>query len=287
VVDGRPAGFVQQITALPDVAPERLAPPGGLGAVLARLAAVTRLPFVTASVLPVLFGLALAAWAGAAFSWAAGLLATLAVFLLHLGANTANDWYDGRSGCDAQNLDYVAPFSGGSRAVSFGLVSERGLAGIAVACFALGSAAGVGLVVGWAPALLWVGLAGAFLGFAYSAPPLRLAARRGLGEAAIFLSFGPLLTLAGFAAGGALPTWGAALAGIPAGLWTTGILWVNEIPDCAGDRAAGKWNLVAVLGRRRARVGVPVLLGLGHLAVVALGLVGLTASLIAAGLLGG
>ena len=40
-----------------------------------------------------------------------------------------------------------------------------------------------------------IGLIGLFLGYFYTARPIRLASRRGLGEIAIFLAFGPLLTL--------------------------------------------------------------------------------------------
>lgn len=275
LAEGRAVGFTLEPTPLEWIAPESLAPPEGLGATLGRFAAITRLPFVTASVLPVLLGLAVAAWAGAAFAWLPAVLAVLATLLLHLGANTANDWFDWKGGADAVNKEAIPPFSGGSRALPMGLISERGLLVLIAACFGLGGLCGLGVVLLGNPGLLAIGAAGALLGFAYSAPPLRLVARRGLGELAIFLAFGPLLTLAGYAAAGAPLTWGAALVGAPAGLMTTGILWVNQIPDCAGDRAAGKWNLVAVLGRRRARWGLPVLLGLSHAVMLALVLTGL------------
>jgi 1,4-dihydroxy-2-naphthoate octaprenyltransferase len=273
--EGAPAGFTLESTPLQGVAPERLAPRAGPGTALARFVAITRLPFVSASVLPVVLGLAVAAWTGAPFAWIPAVLAVLATLLLHLGANTANDWFDWKGGADAVNRDAIPPFSGGSRALPMGLITERGLLLLIVGCFALGGLCGLGVVLLGNPWLLAIGAAGALLGFAYSAPPLRLVARRGLGELAIFLAFGPLLTLAGYAAGGAPLTWAAALVGLPSGLVTTAILWVNQIPDCAGDRAAGKWNLVAVLGRRRARLGLPVLLGLAHLASIALAFAGL------------
>ncbi len=275
----RPVGFQQQATLLEGVEVASLELPSNPGSELGRWAAITRLPFVTASLAPVALGLALAAWAGQPLGWIPGILALLATLLLHLGANVSNDWYDRRSGTDALNLDYVAPFSGGSRVVELGLVSERGQLIAMIVTFALGALAGLVLVLGWAPGLLWVGLAGAFLGFCYTAPPLRLVARRGLGELSIFLAFGPLLTLAGYAASGAPLSWSAALVGVPAGLWTTGILWVNQIPDVAGDRAAGKWNLVASIGRKHAASHLPVVLGLGHLATILLVVAGLLPAL--------
>jgi len=275
VEDGRPTGFVQEASLLEGVAPDSLMPVRSLGSELQRFVAITRLPFVTASVLPVMLGLAVASWAGVGFSWAAAVLVVLAVLFLHLGSNTINDWFDWRSGSDAMNTDFVAPFSGGSRAVPMGLISDRGLLGLSLGLFAAGLTAGLLVLAVGSPWLLAVGLTGAALGFFYSVGPVRLVARRGLGEVAIFLAFGPLLTLAGYAAGGAPLAWAGALVGVPTGLWTTCILWVNCIPDCPGDQASGKWNLVATLGRRRARWGLPILLGAGHVATVLLVVFGL------------
>jgi 1,4-dihydroxy-2-naphthoate octaprenyltransferase len=263
VEDGRPTGFVQELSPLEGVDPVK------------RAATIVRLPFVTASVLPALLGLAVAAWAGVAFSWIAGVLVVLSVALLQLGSNTINDWFDWKSGTDKANKDYVAPFSGGSRTIELGLISEGGMLRLALALFTGGLAAGLAVLLIGSVWLLAIGLAGAALAFFYSVGPVRLVARRGLGELAIFLAFGPLITLAGYAAGGASLAWAGALVGVPAGLWTTGILWVNQIPDCEGDRASGKWNLVATLGRRDARWGLPILLGAGHLATVLLVVFGL------------
>jgi 1,4-dihydroxy-2-naphthoate octaprenyltransferase len=49
-------------------------------------------------------------------------------------------------------------------------------------------------------------------------------------------------------------------AGLPIGLLTAAILWINQFPDVAGDAQAGKRNLVVVLGRRRARWGYLLLM---------------------------
>jgi 1,4-dihydroxy-2-naphthoate octaprenyltransferase len=272
VEDGRPTGFVQELSVLEGVDPASLAPTIHP---VKRAVAIVRLPFVTASVLPALLGLAVAAWAEVPFSWLAAVLVVLTVALLQLGSNTINDWFDWKSGTDQANTDYVAPFSGGSRTIALGLISEGGMLRVALGLFAAGLVTGGAVLLVGSPWLLAVGLAGAALAFFYSVGPVRLVARRGLGELAIFLAFGPLITLAGYAAGGAPLAWIGALVGIPAGLWTTGILWVNCIPDCEGDRAAGKWNLVATLGRRNARWGLPVLLLGGHLATVSLVLTGL------------
>ena len=47
-------------------------------------------------------------------------------------------------------------------------------------------------------AIIIIGTIGSLLAYFYTAEPLRLSARKGLGELTIFLTFGPLLTLGSF-----------------------------------------------------------------------------------------
>ena len=96
-------------------------------------------------------------------------------------------------------------------------------------------------------------------GYFYTARPLRLVARRGLGEIAIFLAFGPLLTLGtGFAIfnGDFVNSdhfFNCILMGIPMGLLTTNILLINEFPDMKSDAKTGKNHLVVTFGKKFSR----------------------------------
>ena len=103
--------------------------------------------------------------------------------------------------------------------------------------------------------LFWYGASGAVGGFFYTAPPFKLAARRGLGEVSIGLLFGPILTMGAVFALTGVHSWDAFLLGIPMGLLTTAILWINQFPDTPSDIATGKIHLVATLGIRNARWG--------------------------------
>ena len=49
--------------------------------------------------------------------------------------------------------------------------------------------------------------------------------------------------------------------GVPMGLLTTAILWINEFPDAEGDALAGKNHLVVTLGKSAARYGYAMLVG--------------------------
>lgn len=145
--------------------------------------------------------------------------------------------------------------------MELGLISEKGV--LNVGLVSLGLAFGFGLTVMFfskQPLLILFGLAGAFSAYFYTAPPLRLVARKGLGELLIGLNFGPLMTAGTVLALTGRVAWEDFVIGLPVGLLTTAILWINQFPDEIADRKSGKHNLVVVLGIERARWGYLTLL---------------------------
>lgn len=201
----------------------------------------TRLPFLSATAVPVLLGIAVAARGGAFDPWLA-LLTVVGAALAHLSINVSNDIFDTLSGADAANVN-PTPFSGGSRVLLYDLLTMRQLIGVAVALF-LG-AAGVGLLLVWitgSMTLLVIGLVGFGLGLTYTAPPLKLV-YRGLGEMAVALGFGPVMLLGSYVVQTGSLSWEAAVASVPVAILVAMILYVNEIPDRVGDAAAGKRTL--------------------------------------------
>jgi len=113
---------------------------------------------------------------------------------MHIAANTFNDYFDWKAGTDKVNNSYFLPYSGGSRSIELGLISEKALFRVALVSLLISGALGVALAVISGPLVLLFGLMGAFSSYYYTAPPLRLAARRGLGELVVGLNFGPLAT---------------------------------------------------------------------------------------------
>lgn len=235
---------------------------------------ITRAPFLTATLIPVLLGGALAAQARA-FDGGLFALALVGALALHVAANTWNDLFDWRSGTDQANNDYFLPFSGGSRSIELGLITERGLSIVAWCAALVAIGCGAALAFFGTPWVLGVGAAGGLLGFFYTAPPLRLSARRGLGELAVTLAFGPLLVLGVFVAVTGRLDGMAALAGLPLGLLTANILLINEFPDAKSDALTGKNHLVVTFGARGARVLYALILAtavLSHVGMVIAGL---------------
>lgn len=236
---------------------------------LLRWLVITRAPFLTAALTPVVLGLV---WVGSIMGFdVPALHATIAavgVLLLHLASNVMNDYYDVKSGTDGANTAYFVQYSGGSRAVEMRLIDLAGTKRVGLTLMAM--ALGLGLYLTWAvgTGVLILGLIGLAIGYFYTAPPLRLVARRGLGELSIGLAFGPLITL-----GMAYVCTGQYLlealwAGVPAGLLTTNILLINQVPDAAGDAVTGKNHLVVTFGAKAA-VWIYAIILCGALAVTA------------------
>ena len=245
--------------------------------------AITRVPFTSASIFPMLAIAAYYAGLGdSLFSVTSLLLAVFGVLLLHLSSNVFNDYFDVSDGTDEANNEYFQPggaaITGGSRAIELGIITLNKtktvatsllLASLLVAGFLFYNIYQVTGATSNVEGALAVGLSGLFLGYFYTARPLRLVARRGLGELAIFLAFGPLLTLGtGYAISsetiGFLSSEFYMLLslGVPFGFLTTNILYINQFPDAESDAKTGKNHLVVTLGKKAARWGYLVILSL-------------------------
>jgi 1,4-dihydroxy-2-naphthoate octaprenyltransferase len=214
----------------------------------------TRLPFLTATIVPVLLGILIAASDGA-FDLLSAILTIIGAAFVQLAINVSNDVFDSAQGADDANVT-PTKFSGGSRVIQYGLVSFRQMATLATAFYAAAAAIGLLLLaLRGSTALLVIGVVGFVVGLGYTAPPLKLV-YRGLGEIAVALGFGPLMLLGAYVVQtrGAL-SWEPFVASIPIALLVALILYVNEIPDRRGDARAGKRTLPVRFSRSAVLTG--------------------------------
>jgi 1,4-dihydroxy-2-naphthoate octaprenyltransferase len=260
--DGQQIGYCGVTEVLENVDPAQVAPNISLMTRIFTWLVITRAPFLTAIIVPILVGAAWVAYTtqGQPFPALPFWLTLLAGIAMHIAANTFNDYFDWKAGTDKVNNSYFLPYSGGSRSIELGLISEKALFRVAMVSLLISGALGVALAVISGPMVLLFGLLGAFSSYFYTAPPLRLAARRGLGELVVGLNFGPLATAGTVYALTGQVSLVDFLVGVPIGLLTTAILWINQFPDEQADRQTGKINLVVVLGARQARWGYLLLL---------------------------
>jgi len=235
----------------------------------------TRLPFLTATLVSVLLGLAIAA-GDAPFRWGLAIATLIAACAVHLGLNVANDVFDTLSGVDAANVT-PTPFSGGSRVIVYGLLSTTQMIALCAACYGVGLGIGLYLAVerGFWP-LVAIGAAGAFVSLAYTAPPLRLV-HRGLGEIAVALGFGPIMTVGAYYVEAQRFSWEALYASLPVGILIALVLYVNEIPDRRGDARAGKRTLPVRLTRETVIAGYGGAVALAFALIAVGAVVGITA----------
>ncbi len=234
----------------------------------------TRLPFLSATIIPVVLGIAIAARQGS-FDLLTALLTVVGAACVQLGLNVANDVFDTAQGADDANVT-PTQYSGGSRVIQYGLVSFRQMAGIATVFYVLAGVVGLALLaIRGSTELLVIGVVGFVVSLGYTAPPLKFV-YRGLGEIAVAIGFGPLMLLGAYVVQtrGAL-SWEPFVASLPVALLVALILYVNEIPDRRGDARAGKrtlpvrWSKAAVIaGYRGAAVAAYLILAVGVVAGV-------------------
>ncbi|NQW29866.1 MAG: UbiA family prenyltransferase [Ignavibacteria bacterium] len=214
---------------------------------------ITRAPFLTAALTPTFIGLAYSSGVvGIPIVWTHAILAILGVAFLHLASNVFNDYFDVKNGTDAANSKYFVQYSGGSRAIEMRLIDLKGTRNVAIGLAIAALVIGVYLTSVVGTGVLVIGTIGLFLGFFYTAPPIRLVARHGLGEIVIGLAFGPLITMGMHYVLTSAYSWEAFLFGIPAGLLTTNILVLNQVPDEEGDASTGKNHLIVTFGKKSA-----------------------------------
>ncbi len=234
----------------------------------------TRLPFLTATIVPVALGILIAASQGS-FDLVAAVLTIIAASFVQLGLNVANDVFDTILGADDANVT-PTQFSGGSRVIQYGLVSLRQMATISTVFYVLAGLIGLVLLATYgSTALLVIGVVGFIVSLGYTAPPLKFV-YRGLGEIAVAFGFGPLMLVGAYVVQtrGTL-SWEPFAASIPVALLVALILYVNEIPDRRGDARAGKRTLPVRFSRGAVIAGYNVAAAAAYVSLVVGVVVGL------------
>jgi 1,4-dihydroxy-2-naphthoate octaprenyltransferase len=238
--------------------------PDALANPVKRYLLATRPAFLTIALAGCLLGFASAL--ESAFSWPLAVLTLLLAIATQAGVNVFNDYYDHLNGTDAVNVDRLFPFTGGSRFIQNGVMSPRQMLVYALVLFGAVIAGGLWLIATRGSGLFWIGIAGLLIGWAYSAPPLKLNSR-GLGEICVAAGFLLIVAGADFVQRGtmSLTPW---LIGLPYALLVTNILYVNQFPDRNADLQAGKRHWVVRLEPSVAARGYRLILALAVLVQV-------------------
>jgi 1,4-dihydroxy-2-naphthoate octaprenyltransferase len=216
--------------------------PSRAGAVL--LAA--RPKTLTAALVPVLVGTALAAALGAAIRWDLALAALAGAGAIQIGTNLYNDLLDHERGADTHAR------LGPVRVTQAGLLAPWQVRLAAAASFLVAVACGIPLVLAGGWPILTLGLLSLLFGYAYTGGPFPLA-YHGLGElfVLIFFGFGAVGGTFWLHAGRLAPE--VAVAAIQIGCLACALLTINNLRDVEEDARSRKHTLVVRLGPRFGR----------------------------------
>lgn len=226
-----------------------------------------RAPFFTASIIPVILGAVLAWHENPSFYWQGLWLTLLGILFIHAGINLANDYFDHCSGCDEANI-HPTSFSGGSRVIQEKEISAGSVFFAAVSFCVSGGIIGLYLNhLSGSNVILVLGMIGVFLGFFYAAKPFRIV-YGGFGELAVGIGFGVLIVLGAYYVQSRHLSLRALFVSLPVAILVALVLFINEFPDYAADKAVGKKTLVVILGKNKAMALYHILLAANYLVIL-------------------
>lgn len=204
-----------------------------------------RAPSLSATLMPCVAAALLGSLEGGVMAPLRALFAALGVLAVQTGVNLMNDVEDDDRGIDGPGR------LGGSGVLQDGSLEAGTLRRVAWLAFGVGGLLGLPALIAEPVLLGVVGLA-ALGAWGYSAGPgLKY---RALGDVAVVLLCGPLLTVGFAVAAFGQASWANVALGLTFGFAAVGILHVNNLQDMGVDAAAGARTVALALGAGGSRV---------------------------------
>jgi 1,4-dihydroxy-2-naphthoate octaprenyltransferase len=221
----------------------------------------TRPQFLLLSVVLVLLGSAMSYHDGH-FHWLRFLLTTLGLVLAHASVNILNDYWDYKSGIDIATIR--TPFSGGSGLLPAKLLEPEGVYKFGVGCLLTALVIGIYLTIvsGWLVLPLIV-IGGVVIYF-YTCYLTKWMA----GELWAGLGLGTLPVLGTYFVQTGSYSSEALVASLAPGFLTANLLLLNEFPDYAADREAGRYHIVIALGKTGAGWVYAALMAFTYISII-------------------
>lgn len=196
---------------------------------------------LSAAVVPVLIGSALASHEPAGITWWVFACALVGAILIQIATNFINDALDFKKGADTG--ERLGPI----RVTQAGLLSADQVMRAAWICLVGAALCGIPLIYrgGWP--MLVVGVVSIFMAYGYTGGPFPLA-YHGLGELFVLLFFGFIAVGGTFYVLSLQLTRSALLAGYAAGALACVLIVINNLRDVDGDRRSNKRTTVVRFG---------------------------------------
>jgi 1,4-dihydroxy-2-naphthoate octaprenyltransferase len=185
--------------------------------------------------------------ADGSFSWKVAILSVFTAMLLQVLSNLANDYGDFRHGADGGNR------TGPKRATQSGAISPKAMKFAVLVLALLCLVTGFMLIRSETWVYYILGLAAVGAAIAYTAGP-KPYGYAGLGDLFVLLFFGFAGVLGSYYLHTHELRWDILLPSASCGLFSVGVLNINNIRDRLSDEAAGKITIPVRLGDARARL---------------------------------
>lgn len=230
---------------------------------------LSRIPFLSVGILPLILGFVLAWRWGYKGRLELYLFSSMAVILIMWMNYYLGEWNDLEG--DRLNENFNR-FSGGSRILVQGILPLWVSLLLGYGCLVGAILTGFYIYFQYktGPWTLFLGGIGIFSGFFYSNKPFRWS-YRGLGEILIGFCYGWLPIATGFYLFTGFFSHQVLLLSIPVGLSIFNVILINEFSDEEADRAIGKKNLVVRYGKERMGdlyLGLSILVGFTFIKVL-------------------
>lgn len=195
---------------------------------------------LAAAFTPVLVGAGIS-WYDQALSVTSTSIAFLCAFLIQIGTNFANDYFDFVKGADTDER------IGFTRATAAGLISPKAMLNATIISMSLAFLFGLYLVWigGWV--ILVIGLLSLLFGVLYTGGPYPLG-YNGLGDIFVFIFFGIVAVMGTYYVNALEWSEASFWASLSVGALCTNILVINNLRDVEQDAKVGKRTLGVMFG---------------------------------------
>lgn len=205
----------------------------------------------TVSVLPPILGGIIAKMEnpGMKLDWLFFALALIGCIIAHAGANMIGDYFDFK-----KKVDREGTFGSSGVLISNLIEPKKVFIGSMVA-YVIASGIGIYLAAsipnGWY--LILIIIAGAVLGLFYAAEPFSFK-YHALGDLAVFISFGPAMTLGAYFVQAHHFSWTPVLYAIPVAFLVDAVLHSNNLRDIKNDSVVNIKTLAIIIGEKNSKL---------------------------------
>lgn len=202
---------------------------------------------LTAGITPVIIGLSFSFYDLGKLNILTALMTIFCTFLMQMGTNLVNDYFDFKKGTDANRS------SGPVRVTQTKLLSVDEVKWGYRICFTLAFLLGIYLMMIGGKVIIILGLSSLVMAYAYTGGPIPLA-YYALGELLALIFFGPVAVFGTYYIQALQFNIWPIIIGLSPGLLSAALMAINNLRDRMDDKKSGKYTLANIFSEPVARL---------------------------------